>query len=87
VLRGRGSPPSLVNPPSGCRFHPRCPFAMAVCKESQPPAFTVAPDQVAACWLHEPGRAVDAAADDSAATTGADAGPDPASGATSSTTE
>ena len=59
VLRGRGSPPSLVTPPSGCRFHPRCPFAMAVCKESQPPAFSVAPDQVAACWLHEPGRSTD----------------------------
>jgi len=57
VLRGRGSPPSLVNPPSGCRFHPRCPFAMDVCKETAPPAFTVATDQVAACWLHEPGRA------------------------------
>nr|WP_225447443.1 ABC transporter ATP-binding protein [Streptacidiphilus sp. PB12-B1b] len=54
VLRGRGSPPSLVNPPSGCRFHPRCPFAMAVCEETAPPAFTVAPDQVAACWLHAP---------------------------------
>ncbi|WP_370087075.1 ABC transporter ATP-binding protein [Streptacidiphilus sp. MAP12-16] len=52
VLRGRGSPPSLVNPPSGCRFHPRCPFAMAVCKESAPPALPVADEQVAACWLH-----------------------------------
>ncbi|MBC3842463.1 ABC transporter ATP-binding protein [Streptacidiphilus sp. 4-A2] len=55
VLRGRGSPPSLVNPPGGCRFHPRCPFAMAVCAESRPPAFSVAADQVAACWLHRPG--------------------------------
>ena len=53
-LRGSGSPPSLVNPPSGCRFHPRCPFAMAVCKEQAPPSLPVGPDQVAACWLHSP---------------------------------
>ncbi|WP_370146369.1 ABC transporter ATP-binding protein [Streptacidiphilus sp. EB129] len=52
VLRGRGSPPSLVDPPSGCRFHPRCPFAMAICKERTPPALPVAAEQVAACWLH-----------------------------------
>ena len=70
VLRGRGSPPSLVNPPSGCRFHPRCPFAMAVCREATPPAFSVGTDQVAACWLHEPGRA-DAAADTPAAASAA----------------
>jgi peptide/nickel transport system ATP-binding protein len=37
VLRGRGSPPSLVSPPSGCRFHPRCPFAMDVCSQQTPP--------------------------------------------------
>jgi peptide/nickel transport system ATP-binding protein len=57
VLRGRGAPPSLVNPPSGCRFHPRCPFAMAVCKEAAPPPLPVATDQVAACWLHSPEHA------------------------------
>ncbi|WP_063837119.1 ABC transporter ATP-binding protein [Phaeacidiphilus oryzae] len=55
-LRGRGAPPSLVAPPSGCRFHPRCPFAMDVCREQTPPPFPIgtAPDggrQVAACWL------------------------------------
>jgi len=52
VLRGRGAPPSLVTPPSGCRFHPRCPFAMAVCAQEVPPPLPVANDQVAACWLH-----------------------------------
>src|ERR1700744_1370706 len=36
-LQGRGSPPSLVAPPSGCRFHPRCPYAMAVCADRTPP--------------------------------------------------
>ncbi|MFP4005664.1 MAG: oligopeptide/dipeptide ABC transporter ATP-binding protein, partial [Candidatus Hadarchaeia archaeon] len=31
-----GAPPDLVNPPSGCRFHPRCPYAQKVCKEEVP---------------------------------------------------
>ncbi|HWN23341.1 MAG TPA: ABC transporter ATP-binding protein [Gaiellaceae bacterium] len=31
-----GQPPSLLNPPNGCRFHPRCPYTMAVCKEKVP---------------------------------------------------
>jgi peptide/nickel transport system ATP-binding protein len=31
-----GSPPSLLNPPSGCRFHPRCPYAMTVCHTTVP---------------------------------------------------
>jgi peptide/nickel transport system ATP-binding protein len=53
VLRGRGSPPSLVSPPSGCRFHPRCPFAMAVCSQQAPPPLPVGDDHVAACWLHD----------------------------------
>jgi peptide/nickel transport system ATP-binding protein len=52
VLRGRGAPPSLVTPPSGCRFHPRCPFAMAVCTQSTPPALPVGDDHVSACRLH-----------------------------------
>jgi peptide/nickel transport system ATP-binding protein len=56
VLRGRGSPPSLVNPPSGCRFHPRCPLAMEICRTNAPPALPVATDQVAACWLHSTDR-------------------------------
>jgi peptide/nickel transport system ATP-binding protein len=52
VLAARGSPPSLVNPPSGCRFHPRCPHAMAVCAERLPPGFEVSTGHVSACWLH-----------------------------------
>ena len=48
-----GAPPSLVTPPTGCRFHPRCPHAMAVCSEKAPPFFTVASDHRSACWLHE----------------------------------
>jgi peptide/nickel transport system ATP-binding protein len=51
VLADRGSPPSLVNPPGGCRFHPRCPHAMAVCAERVPPDFEVSTGHVSACWL------------------------------------
>ncbi len=55
-LRGRGAPPSLVNPPGGCRFHPRCPFAMAVCATQTPPAFEVGSGHRSACWLHSPDK-------------------------------
>jgi peptide/nickel transport system ATP-binding protein len=51
-LEGRGAPPSLSAPPSGCRFHPRCPFAMEVCKRQAPPNIEVASNHIAACWLH-----------------------------------
>jgi peptide/nickel transport system ATP-binding protein len=51
-LEGRGAPPSLSAPPSGCRFHPRCPFAMDICKRQAPPNIAVAADHMAACWLH-----------------------------------
>jgi peptide/nickel transport system ATP-binding protein len=75
VLRGRGSPPSLVAPPSGCRFHPRCPFKMDVCSEQTPPPLPVGRDQVAACWLHSPEHAPQAGA--SAAGEAAPGGPAP----------
>jgi peptide/nickel transport system ATP-binding protein len=49
-----GEPPSLVKPPPGCRFHPRCPHFMAgVCDVKEPPHFVTGPDHNAACWLHE----------------------------------
>jgi peptide/nickel transport system ATP-binding protein len=46
-----GEPPSLIDPPSGCRFHPRCPFAMERCRTDTPPRTTVAGGQWAHCWL------------------------------------
>ena len=50
-----GLPPDLRHPPSGCRFHPRCPAVMAVCKEIVPPE-VLFPDGVrVACHLHPPG--------------------------------
>jgi peptide/nickel transport system ATP-binding protein len=49
-----GEPPSLVNPPTGCRFHPRCPHAIAgLCEVKEPPEFLIEPDHVAACWLYQ----------------------------------
>lgn len=48
-----GEPPSLVNPPSGCRFHPRCPYKIdGLCEVEVPPYFEPAPETQAACWLY-----------------------------------
>jgi len=52
VLAGSGAPPSLLAPPTGCRFHPRCPHVMEVCKHKAPPSIAVSPGHIAACWLH-----------------------------------
>jgi oligopeptide/dipeptide ABC transporter ATP-binding protein len=50
-----GTPPNLLDPPAGCRFHPRCPVAMDVCREVVPPE-VLFPDGVrVACHLHPPG--------------------------------
>jgi peptide/nickel transport system ATP-binding protein len=51
-LAGQGSPPSMQSLPTGCRFHPRCPHAMDVCRRQAPPNVAVASDHIAACWLH-----------------------------------
>jgi peptide/nickel transport system ATP-binding protein len=51
-LVARGAPPSLLAPPSGCRFHPRCPYAMEICKRQVPPSFAISSGHIAACWLH-----------------------------------
>jgi peptide/nickel transport system ATP-binding protein len=51
-----GEPPSLLHPPSGCRFHPRCPRAVAgLSDRERPPDFVVGPRHLAACWLYRPG--------------------------------
>jgi peptide/nickel transport system ATP-binding protein len=50
-----GEPPSLVNPPSGCRFHPRCPkFMPGLCDVQEPPDFEPEPGHSVACWLYQP---------------------------------
>jgi peptide/nickel transport system ATP-binding protein len=47
-----GFPPSLVSPPTGCLFHPRCPFAMAVCREVAPQPKVLDGGHSVACHLH-----------------------------------
>lgn len=44
--------PSLINPPSGCRFHPRCPYAMERCRTTPPPRLEVGRSHSARCWLY-----------------------------------
>lgn len=49
-----GEPPNLVNPPSGCHFHPRCAQAIkGLCEVQDPPNFEVAPNHTVACWLYQ----------------------------------
>jgi oligopeptide/dipeptide ABC transporter, ATP-binding protein, C-terminal domain len=50
-----GEPPSLINPPLGCRFHPRCPYAMDVCRKQEPPEVEVRSGHVVKCWLYAKG--------------------------------
>jgi len=49
----RGSVPDLVNPPPGCRFHPRCDYARAICKEEKPKSVQVENNHIVACVLYE----------------------------------
>lgn len=46
-----GSPPSLIDPPAGCRFHPRCEHAMEICKKEEPEYKEVSPGHYVACYL------------------------------------
>jgi peptide/nickel transport system ATP-binding protein len=50
-----GQPPSLLNPPRGCRFHPRCPYVMDICKTENPPLAPISdePEHLQACHLAE----------------------------------
>jgi oligopeptide/dipeptide ABC transporter ATP-binding protein len=49
-----GSPPNLIDPPTGCRFYPRCPSAMQVCPEKEPREVRLDDGRRVACWLHGP---------------------------------
>ncbi|HHV80112.1 MAG: ABC transporter ATP-binding protein [Dictyoglomi bacterium] len=48
-----GSPPSLIDPPSGCKFHPRCPYVMDICKTEEPPFYKISENHFARCYLSE----------------------------------
>ena len=50
--RALGDLPSPLNPPTGCRFHTRCPLAMQVCREQEPPMTDHSPERQVACHLH-----------------------------------
>ena len=47
-----GEPPSPINIPPGCRFHPRCPYAMPICREKEPILHEVEKNRYVACWLY-----------------------------------
>jgi len=46
-----GLPPDMISPPTGCRFHPRCPFRVDRCFRAEPPLEEVAPGHRSACWV------------------------------------
>lgn len=63
-----GEPPSLIDPPAGCRFHPRCPHAMARCRTEAPPRLAVESNgdgpHWAACWLYDTRTAAEQATEE-----------------------
>ncbi|HEV7646696.1 MAG TPA: ABC transporter ATP-binding protein, partial [Actinophytocola sp.] len=65
---GSGEPPSLIAPPPGCRFHPRCPHAMDRCRTEAPPRLPVESNgegpHWAACWLYDANTVADTAAEE-----------------------
>jgi peptide/nickel transport system ATP-binding protein len=48
-----GRIPDYLSPPPGCRFHPRCPFVMPICRRQKPPFFEVDVDHQVACFLYD----------------------------------
>jgi peptide/nickel transport system ATP-binding protein len=55
-----GRIPDYRNPPSGCRFHPRCPHVMEICVKEKPPVYQVGSQHAVACYLYRQGVSTDA---------------------------
>jgi oligopeptide/dipeptide ABC transporter ATP-binding protein len=53
LYRMPGETPSLIDPPKGCRFHPRCPEAMPICADIEPSFEEARPKQWVNCWLYQ----------------------------------
>jgi peptide/nickel transport system ATP-binding protein len=49
-----GDPPNPLNPPTGCRFHPRCRYSAEVCRVDEPKLFSVSASHQVACVIHDP---------------------------------
>jgi peptide/nickel transport system ATP-binding protein len=49
-----GEVPDMTNPPAGCRFHPRCPLALDICRTAAPEAIDLAPGHRVRCYLYDP---------------------------------
>ena len=54
-----GTPPDLFDPPKGCSYFARCPYAMRLCENNDPARFHVNPDHYSLCWLHHSGSQQD----------------------------
>jgi peptide/nickel transport system ATP-binding protein len=57
----QGEPPDLTNPPTGCRFHPRCPFVVDQCIAEKPPLIDIGGGHKVACWYPQSVPELDAA--------------------------
>ncbi len=57
----KGMPPNLLNPPAGCRFHPRCPHVMEICRQKEPALTSLEGKQKAACYLYDEVKPVEVA--------------------------
>lgn len=53
LYKMEGAPPNLLHPPTGCRFYPRCPHVMEVCRSMNPAFDPVERDHLASCWLYQ----------------------------------
>jgi peptide/nickel transport system ATP-binding protein len=48
-----GMPPDLIHTPSGCRFHPRCPYARSICKKREPSLIEIEPGHTVKCFKYQ----------------------------------